>query len=95
MVFRPQITVIIPVYNAGKFIDRCIQSLFKQNFDQIEYIFVDDCSTDNSAEILQSLIDKYQRHTYNITIITQRTNQGVAIARNIGLSQAKGEYVIF
>lgn len=95
MALTPLISVVIPVYNAEKFIEKCAKSLFEQTFDQIEYIFVDDCSTDNSVEILQSLIDKYQRHTYNITIITQRTNQGVAIARNTGLSQAKGEYVIF
>ena len=95
MALAPLISVVIPVYNAEKFIEKCVRSLFEQTFDQVEYIFVDDCSTDNSIAILQSLIDKCQNRADNVIIINNKVNQGVAVARNIGLSNAKGKYIIF
>ena len=54
-----KISVIVPIYNTEKFIERCVRSLFEQTLLDIEYIFVDDHSTDNSIEILKHVIDNY------------------------------------
>lgn len=91
----PQISVIIPVYNAEKYIEKCVRSLFEQTFDSIEYIFVDDCSCDRSIEIVQSILTEFPKRAENTIIITQKNNQGVAAARNVGLSKARGQYVMF
>ena len=56
----PKVSVIIPVYGVEKYIERCARSLFEQSLDDVEYIFVDDCSPDKSIEILMRLIDEYR-----------------------------------
>jgi len=55
----PKVSIIIPVYNVSKFIERCAVSLFEQTFDEIEYIFVNDCTPDNSIELLKNVIALY------------------------------------
>lgn len=83
-------SVIIPTYNIQKYINDNINSLFYQTYQNIEIICIDDGSTDSSFRILQHYAQKDSR----IKILTQK-NQGAAIARNLGLSIAKGKYVIF
>ena len=56
----PKVSVIIPVYGVEKYIERCARSLFEQTLDDIEYIFVDDCSPDKSIAILENIIKEYQ-----------------------------------
>lgn len=56
----PKVSVIIPVYGVEKYIERCAKSLFEQTLDDIEYIFVDDCSPDKSIAILENIIKEYQ-----------------------------------
>ena len=85
-----KVSVIIPVYNAEKYIVECIESLLSQTLQECEFIFVNDGSNDNSREIIQ----KYQKLDNRIKLINQK-NQGVSIARNVGLSMAAGEYVGF
>lgn len=85
------ISVIVPVYNCALYLDRGIQSLISQTiFHELEIIFVDDGSTDQSAEIIQSYVEKYS----NMKLICQ-TNKGVSAARNRGLEVAKGRFVAF
>ncbi|HDR3888937.1 MULTISPECIES: glycosyltransferase [Bacillus] len=84
------VSVIIPVYNAGKYITRCIESLLNQVLHNCEFIFINDGSTDNSVEI----IEKYRALDDRIILINQK-NQGVSIARNQGLLIANGEYIGF
>ncbi len=84
------VSVIIPVYNSEKHIDECIQSLIKQSLPEIELIFVDDGSTDNSANIIES----YALSDSRIKIIRQN-NKGISGARNVGLTFAKGTYIGF
>lgn len=84
------VSAIIPVYNSEKFLEVCIQSLKNQTLNDIEMIFINDGSTDNSLEILE----KYQKLDNRIIIINQE-NKGPSLARNAGLRIAKGEYISF
>lgn len=88
------VSVIIPVYNVEKHIERCLRSLFEQTLQSIEYIFVDDCSPDNSIDILNKMIEEYPNRKKDITLIKHASNKGIAAVRNIGSYAAKGEYII-
>lgn len=84
------VSVIIPVYNSEKFLKRCVNSLRKQTLKEIEMIFINDGSTDNSLSILKS----FEKIDNRIKIINQE-NSGPSIARNNGIKIAKGEYISF
>lgn len=84
----PKVSVIIPVYNASKYIDKCISSVVNQSYPNIEIIVIDDGSTDSSLDIA----NKYKSNA--VKIISQ-TNKGAAAARNAGLQIATGEYIQF
>jgi len=83
------VSVVIPVYNAEKYLDTCIQSVMNQTWPNTEIILIDDGSTDNSLKVAQ----KYQENA-NVKIIAQK-NKGAAAARNAGLKLAKGDYIQF
>lgn len=85
------VSVIIPVYNAARFLDRTLSSIFAQTYKNIEIILVDDCSKDESAEIIARYREEHPEIVYHL----QETNQGAAVARNTALELAKGRYVAF
>lgn len=87
---NPQISIIVPVYNAEKYLDDCIKSILEQDFLSFELLLVDDGSMDNSS----SICDKYALMDGRIRVFHQK-NQGVSSARNIGLKNALGSYVMF
>lgn len=87
---QPLITVIIPVYNASKHISQCLESVMSQSYNRLQIICIDDNSTDSSLDILYS----YAKQDSRITVLTKE-NEGVSIARNWGLAEAKGEYILF
>lgn len=87
------VSVIIPVYNVGKFIERCVRSLMEQTIDNVEYIFVDDASPDNSIQILQKVLADYPNRRDNVRILTHAENKGLPAARNTGLAVAQGKYI--
>lgn len=86
-----KISVIIPIYNSTRFLNDNIRSICDQTLSEIEILFVDDCSTDNSVEI----ISKYKKNDNRIKILKNSNHEGAAIARNYGLKFANGEYIIF
>ncbi|WP_321480789.1 glycosyltransferase family 2 protein [uncultured Bacteroides sp.] len=88
-----KISVIIPVYNVEKYIERCAKSLFGQTFSSIEYIFVNDCTSDNSLELLKRVVLSYPNRAKDIVYISHDSNKGLPTARNSGLSIARGEYL--
>lgn len=88
-----KVSVIVPVYKVEKYIERCARSLFNQTLDDIEYIFVDDCSPDRSIEILNQVIGEYPGRKDQVQIIHHASNQGLALARQTGLKAATGEYI--
>lgn len=90
----PKVSVIIPVYNVEQYIERCARSLFEQTLDDIEYIFVNDCTPDNSMAILTKIISDYPTRTAQIKIVNHDVNKGLPTARHSGLAIATGDYVI-
>jgi len=86
-----KVSVIIPVYNTEKYLRRCLDSVCNQTLSDIEIICINDCSTDNSLEILREYSAKDER----VKIIDFKENKGVAVARNIGIDEAQGEYIGF
>lgn len=85
-----RVSVIVPVYNVEKYLKQCLDSLINQTLEDIEIICVNDGSTDSSLNILE----EYQNKDNRIKIISQE-NKGVSAARNLGLKNAKGEYLLF
>ena len=85
------VSVIIPVYNAAKYIGKTIESALYQTYQNIEIILIDDCSKDNSKKIIGQYLAKYENIIYHL----QEKNSGAAVARNTALQIAKGRYVAF
>lgn len=83
-------SIIVPVYNVEKYIEEAVFSVIKQNFNDYEVILIDDGSTDKSGQICDELAKQYPQ----ITVIHQQ-NQGQSVARNVGIHEAKGEYIVF
>lgn len=86
---RPKVSVIVPVYNAERYLDFCIKSILAQDFGDFEVVLIDDGSTDGSGAILE----QYQDNS-RVKIITQK-NAGVSAARNVGIRNSQGEYIMF
>lgn len=85
-----KVSIIVPVYNVEKFLEKCLDNLINQTLKDIEIICVNDGSTDNSLNILKSFANKDKR----ITVIDKQ-NEGPSVARNVGLEKAQGEYIGF
>ena len=86
-----KISIIIPNYNNAKYLERCLLSVIRQTYKNIEIVCVDDKSTDNSLIILQ----KYQRLDKRIKVIALTKNKGVSNARNFALKTITGDFVCF
>ena len=86
----PKVSVIVPVYNVEKYLEKCVNSLVNQSLESIEIILVDDGSTDGSGKICDDFAEKYES-----VIAVHQKNAGQGQARNQGLSLAKGEYIGF
>ena len=84
------VSVVIPVYNTARYLNQCVDSLIGQTLKEVEFIFVDDGSTDDSVNILE----QYQKKDGRIKILRQK-NQFAGVARNHGMEEASGKYIIF
>lgn len=93
----PKISVIIPIYGVEKYIECCAISLFEQTLDDIEFIFIDDCTLDRSIEILMDVIERYQlrieKQNYSVRIVKMPVNSGLPAVRRYGIQLATGTYV--
>lgn len=87
------VSVIVPIYNVSRYIEKSLVSLFSQTHNSIEYIFVDDCTPDNSIEILHKVIEKFPERKNAIKVIRHEKNKGLAAARITGITNASGEYI--
>lgn len=85
-----QVTIIVPVYNAKKYISKCLDSIINQTYSDLEIIVIDDGSKDGTTELVKGYVNRDKR----ISLIVKE-NEGVGIARNTGIESAKGEYITF
>lgn len=85
-----KISIVVPIYNTGEYLHKCIKSILAQSLKEFELILVNDGSTDNSGDIC----DEYVKSDSRVKVIHKR-NEGVSIARNVGVEMATGEYIGF
>ena len=86
-----KVSVLVAVYNVEKYLPQCLESLISQTLEEVEFIIVDDGSTDNSARIC----DEYARKDSRFRVIHKVQNEGTLRARKIVLSEAKGKWIVF
>lgn len=89
-----EVTIAIASYNVGQYINQCLISVLNQDFEDTEILVCDDCSTDNSLQIVESIIKSHPKGN-KIRIIQLPHNQGTAAIRNLGIDNAKGKYLLF
>lgn len=90
-----QVSILVPIYKVEKHIEKMLDSIFCQTYPNIDYVFVNDCSPDNSLQVLKDTIEKHNVGTDRYTIIDHAQNEGIAVSRADCLANAKGEYVFF
>ncbi len=88
------VSVLIPVYNVENFIQRCAESIFGQTYDKLDIVFVDDCSPDNSIEVMKETLERYPHRKGQVRVIEHDSNRGLAAARNTGVAAAQGEFIM-
>lgn len=89
-----KVSILVPVYGVEKDIRRCAESLMAQTYEDIEYIFVDDCTPDRSIEILQEVVERYPQRKAQVRIIHHEQNGGLSAARTTAINEATGEFII-
>lgn len=90
----PLVTLAMPVYNVAKFVEKSLLSALNQTYRNIEILIVDDCSTDNSMDIVRQTVNAHKRSAV-VRIIHHPGNQGLGDTRNTAIKEAKGEYIYF
>lgn len=89
MKYKDKVSIIIPTYNRAKLIKKSVDSILNQTYDNIEVIVVDDCSTDNTKEVIKKIKDE------RVKYIKLKKNSGACVARNTGIKAATGKYISF
>lgn len=89
----PKVSVIVPIYNVAKYIERCARSLFEQTLDDIEFIFIDDKSPDNSISILKAVLEEYPQRVAQTIIYHMPCNSGLPTVRKQGIYMATGDFI--
>lgn len=90
---NPRVSVIVPIYRVEQYLERCIRSLMEQTLEQMEYVFINDCTPDDSMAVLRAVIKSYPRRQGSIRIIENLENMGTAYVRTQGLKIVSGDYV--
>ena len=90
----PKVSVIVPFYNVEKYIEKCARSLFGQTLEDVEYIFVDDCSPDRSSQILNAVIGDYPHLSSCIKVIRMPVNSGLFVVRKVGFEASSGDFIL-
>ncbi len=90
----PKLSVVIPVYGVEQYIEKCAVSLFEQTLDSIEYLFIDDCTPDQSINVVKQVLERYPERRKLTHFIKMDKNSGQAAVRKYGIEHATGEYII-
>lgn len=86
-----RLSVVVPMYNSERYIERCINSIIDQDMEEMEIILINDGSTDKTKYIAERYVNKYK----NVRLIHKEKNEGISAARNTGIKNAIGEYIVF
>lgn len=89
-----KVSLLVPIYGVEKYIERCAVSLFEQTYANLEYIFVNDCTRDNSIKVLNNVIERYPQRREQIRLIQHDCNRGLAAARNTAVDAASGDFIM-
>lgn len=89
------VSILVPIYRVEKYIERCLHSVFRQTYENIEYVFINDCSPDRSMVVLERVMRLYPDRLKCTKVISHSKNVGIAQTRNELLREAEGEYCIF
>ena len=89
------VTILMPIYKVEQYLEKTLDSVFTQTYPYLDYVFVNDCSPDNSLQVLKDAIARYQIESNRYTIINHIQNEGIAVSRTDCIANAKGDYVYF
>jgi glycosyltransferase involved in cell wall biosynthesis len=93
--YQPKVSILVPVYNVESYIEKCARSLFAQTYQNIEFVFVNDCTTDQSILVLKKLIESFSTRKSQIKILEHPHNKGIGATRNTLLAAATGDYLLW
>lgn len=88
-----RVSILVPVYGVEQYMERCARSLFDQTYPELEYVFVNDCTPDESMEVLARVMKDYPERKGAVSVINHEKNCGLAAARNTGVANATGDFV--
>lgn len=89
-----KVSIIVPIYGVEKYIEKCARSIFEQSYQNLDIVFVNDCTLDNSISILKSTLEEYPLLKEKTRILSYSQNRGLAGARKFGLEHSIGDYVL-
>ena len=89
-----KVSILVPVYGVEKYVGQCSRTLFGQTYDNIEYVFVDDCTPDNSVAVIRQVLAEYPYREQQVNIIRHDRNRGLGAARKTALEAATGDFVL-
>lgn len=90
-----KVSILIPIYKVEQYLEKCLDSVFTQTYQNIDYVFVNDCSPDNSLQVLKDTICKHGIDKNRYVIIDHEQNEGIAVSRADCIKHATGDYVLF
>lgn len=89
-----KVSILIPIYKVSDFVEKCAESVFSQTFESIEYIFVDDCSPDDSVQKLNQVLERFPQRKKAVTLLRNETNKGISYSRQRAFDTATGDYFL-
>ena len=89
-----KVSILVPIYGVEKYIEQCAISLFSQTYEDVEYIFVNDCTPDNSISILEKVLANYPERKSQTKIINHPENRGLGAGRKTALAASTGEFIL-
>lgn len=90
----PLVSILVPIYNVEKYIERCARSIFEQTYPNLDIVFVDDCTPDDSIKILEKIVTCYPSRNGQVHIIHHEQNRGISSTRNTLVETSSGEFVM-
>lgn len=89
-----KVSVLVPIYCVEKYIERCARSIFEQTYQNLDIVFVDDCTPDKSIAVLQSVLSEYPKRKDQVRVVKHNYNKGLAAARNTAVNSSLGEFIM-